>query len=412
MGLTGARLSIALFHNLPSGGAKRHTMEQVRELSRRGHRVVEFVPSTADIGYCDFAPYVEEQRVYDAPEPRVLPWRLPLVTPYVHALQGLAALRATDALNARIAAEIDAGGFDLVLAKDCTIAVNPFLLRHSRTPTAYQLHHGLRHEVEGDKPALNGAAAPASRLKHAYYAPARRIFRSRRHAAEVGNVRAASRVLTNSAFSRGLIARHYDVDAAVVYPGINTDVFHPEPVPEASYVLSVGALVYSKGHRFVVRAVGRLPADRRPPLRILANSRQPTEEAAVRALAAELAVDLTIDTVTDESELRRTYAAARLFLYAPIQEALGLAPLEAMACGTPVLAVDEGGVRETVRHRETGWLVARDEAAFADELLALLADSGRRERAGRAGSEHVRQDWSWAQAVDRLEAELRAVAAR
>jgi glycosyltransferase involved in cell wall biosynthesis len=83
-----------------------------------------------------------------------------------------------------------------------------------------------------------------------------------------------------------------------------------------------------------------------------------------------------------------------------------MAPLEAMACGTPVVAVGEGGVRETVLNNITGWVVQRDPHKFAKRLEALLEDDKTRLSMGQAGIDYVMSQWTWQRAVDRLEHEF------
>jgi glycosyltransferase involved in cell wall biosynthesis len=73
-----------------------------------------------------------------------------------------------------------------------------------------------------------------------------------------------------------------------------------------------------------------------------------------------------------------------------------------MACGTPVIAVREGGVRETVIGGETGVLVDRDEAIFSQSLARLLCDHAERERFGRAGPSYVAKSWNWGASVQNL----------
>lgn len=403
-------MKIAIYHNLPSGGAKRHTLEQVRELTRRGHELVEVAPNTADLAYCSFAPYVARRVVWDFQPARQLQRRLPFVGPYVHAIQGLATLRRLDRLNGAIARAIDAEGFDVVVAKDCHLAMNPPILRYLETPSLFQCHHGLRHRLADPTARQDGSATLAARLKGAYYAPATRLYQREFQACERASARAATRVLTNSRFSRQLIADYYGVDAGVIYPGINTATFRPLPEERENYVLSVGALIYGKGYRFLVAALGRIDPARRPTLFVAANSVDPAEERTVRELAAAAGVCLHLERIADDERLVRVYNQARAFVYAPIQEALGMAPLEAMACGTPVVAIAEGGVRETILDGETGVLVDRDEQTFADALDRLLADAPTRERLAAAGIANVREHWTWSRAVDRLEDELRNLA--
>lgn len=399
-------MRIALFHNLPSGGAKRHTYEQVRELARRGHKIIEFAPSTADINYCSFAPYVEGRYIFDASDGGDWQRRIPLLTPYIHAAQGIAKLRRTMRLNEVIAHEIDASNFDLVFAKDCHIVMNPYVLRFLQTRTVFQCHHGLRHRIEFGQ--TNNTIHPSlfHKLKTAYYRPAQTLFYHKLRRDEVRNAQSASLVLTNSEFSKQLISEHYQIDSHVVYPGINTMLFKPRPIPKSDYVLCVGALLYSKGYRFLISALARIDVKRRPKLFIAANSRNKEEESIICEMATRLGIDLQIETITDDERLVQVYNQAQVFVYAPLQEALGMAPLEAMACGTPVVAVSEGGIRETVLNEVTGWLVERNADQFAERLQALLADDKARLDMGQAGIDYVRRQWTWQRAVDRLEYEF------
>lgn len=396
-------MRIALFHNLPSGGAKRHTYEQVKELARRGHVIVEYAPSTANMDYCSFMPFVKEQRVYEAPRLNLTHKRLPLVTPYFHALQLAAYLRQTDDVNMTIARSIDSEQYDLALVKDCQIMSNPFVLRHLVTRSIFQCHHGGRPTFDRRRRLAQDAKSVSASLKKLYYSPAHAAVARYMDRHEIANIRSADRVLTNSRYSEGILLDLFGVKSSAIYPGIDTQLFSPKNLPEADYVLSVGALIYSKGHRFVVSALAQIDAAMRPKLFIAANSRDPDEERAVRAMAAEAGVDLHVETITDSQRLVDVYNQAKVFVYAPLQEALGLAPLEAMACATPVVAVGEGGVQETILHGSTGYLVDRDPVQFARFLEQLLFDSKLRTEMGAAAADYVRTQWTWPKAVDELE---------
>jgi glycosyltransferase involved in cell wall biosynthesis len=160
----------------------------------------------------------------------------------------------------------------------------------------------------------------------------------------------------------------------------------------------------------VVESLARIPSEKRPCLFIAANSRDESEEAAIRQLAAKAGVDLHVEEIRDDARLVEVYSAARLFLYAPYREALGRAPLEAMACGTPVVAVGEGGVCETVVDEVTGYLVPRDAVQFAEKVCTLLDKHSLRRQMGAAGIAYVRENWTWERAADELEEHLFAVA--
>jgi phosphatidylinositol alpha-1,6-mannosyltransferase len=81
------------------------------------------------------------------------------------------------------------------------------------------------------------------------------------------------------------------------------------------------------------------------------------------------------------------------------QEGLGIALLEAAACGLPVIAGDSGGVADAVRHGETGYLVdPYNPVAVAARILELLGDADLRKRLGAAGRTWVAEEWTWSRA--------------
>jgi glycosyltransferase involved in cell wall biosynthesis len=332
-----------------------------------------------------------------------------MITPYLHAALGIETLRRTREANRAIAREIDGAQPDVVLVKDCQTIMNPYVLRFVTTPAVFQCHHGLRHRLELERTNEASNVSVADRLRSWYYAPARSVYQHRFVQDEIKNIRSASSVLTNSVFSCELLAEHYGVTARAIYPGIDSKRFRPQAGPKGCYVLSVGALIYSKGYRFLVAALARIDRRWRPSLFIAANMVDADELRVVQELAARTEVELTVEQITQDERLIEVYSHALAFVYAPMGEALGMAPLEAMACGTPAVAVGEGGVRETVVDGVTGWLVERDPELFARKLESLLCDEGARRRMSEAGVEHVRSTWTWQRAVDELECALAAV---
>ncbi len=79
----------------------------------------------------------------------------------------------------------------------------------------------------------------------------------------------------------------------------------------------------------------------------------------LKDLASKLGVKLRILSMIDDEELVLFYNKASILVYAPYLEPFGLVPLEAMSCGTPIVAVKEGGVRESVIHNKTGILTRK-----------------------------------------------------
>lgn len=106
---------------------------------------------------------------------------------------------------------------------------------------------------------------------------------------------------------------------------------------------------------------------------------------------------------TDPSEVARYYQAADAFLFTSLAENFPLAVLEAMACGTPVVAFDVGGVKEAIEHRVTGFIAGyRNAEALAEGLgWALALPSDAREQLAEAGTARIKTDYDSDRMIDR-----------
>jgi glycosyltransferase involved in cell wall biosynthesis len=109
-----------------------------------------------------------------------------------------------------------------------------------------------------------------------------------------------------------------------------------------------------------------------------------------------------------ETDLPALYSGAKVFILPSLSEGFGLTALEAMACGTPVVASAAGALPETVG--QAGSLVDPDDPdALADAILQLMSDKGCWQEYRRRGLEHV-QHFSWQKTADRVRRELEIVA--
>ena len=152
--------------------------------------------------------------------------------------------------------------------------------------------------------------------------------------------------------------------------------------------------------------MAEIPADRRPLLVIASNFQNPPEKQFLQQLAAQKEVNLNLLGNVSDERLVELYNEAAITVYAPVREPFGLVALESLACGTPVIAVREGGTQETILPGETGLLTERDPAAFAQAIQVLMADPALAEAYGRNGRENILQNWTWEQAVATLENHL------
>ena len=304
-----------------------------------------------------------------------------------------------------------AGGYDAAFVHHCRFRQSPGLLRFLKTPAIYFLAEPPRSIYD---PPLLRSVQRRSTLRRALDAvdPLPLLYRRELREADLRNTRAATAVLANSAFSRETILRIYHTSCAVCYLGVDMELFRPLQAPRRAQVLSVGMLNPCKGFDFVIRSLALVPAQQRPPLIIVANSEQPGERAYLEDLALKLGVDMTIRLMVSDEELVGLYNQSLAMLYAPILEPFGLTPIEAMACGTPVIGVREGGVRETVVDGMTGALVEREPEAMAAALCDWLDNPQRAIRLGEQAQEYARTTWTWERTVDILEKHLARVAGR
>ena len=390
---------IALFHDT-AGGAKQALYHHTRGLKARGHHVDLFSFTVTDESFLDVRPLVVAARHVDVPlirpRPRRAYARVPLGSLAVELINHGAIARACTSLARRI----DAGGYDVAFTHQCRYTHTPPLLAQLRTASVHFCQEPFRRLFE---PGIGGDAAEGHepvrrRLGHALLA------RLERRA-----LRRATRVLVNSTYSRDYLARVHDVRPLVCYLGVDAERFSAGAADREPIVLSVGGLEWKKGHDFVVDALATIPAAARPRLVVIGDRAHPGYADALRAQADRAGVALTVCVRASAAELARWYARAAVVACAQVREPFGLVALEAMAAATPVVAVAEGGLRETVVDGETGFLTPRDPARFADGVRALLDDAPLRRRLGDAGRSCVTTRWTWERSVDQVERHLDAV---
>ncbi|MCS7102431.1 MAG: glycosyltransferase family 4 protein [Candidatus Korarchaeum sp.] len=189
---------------------------------------------------------------------------------------------------------------------------------------------------------------------------------------------------------------------SIIPGGIDSDLFSSLPPKEelkrelgveGSVVLSVGSLTYSKGFDMVPR-VAKLVNERVNATFLIIGSGP--EEGVLRELSSKLGVSDKVLLLGRKcyEETAKYYGAADLLLHPARYEGYGLTALESLAAGTPVVASDTGGLRDTVIDGVDGFLLPRDEVAMAERVVQLLMDDSLRRDMGRRGREKaLRRSW-------------------
>lgn len=191
---------------------------------------------------------------------------------------------------------------------------------------------------------------------------------------------------------------------SVVPCGVDVDAFSPDgpvaPRGERPRIVSVGRLVPRKGFETLICA---LPRIRGAELVIVGGPAQADfaddpQARQLRRLAAELGVADRVRLLgaVTRGEMPALLRSADVVACTPWYEPFGIVPLEAMACGVPVVATAVGGIRDTVVDDVTGRLVPpTDPARLGDAIASLLADRDRRSAMGAAGRERARARYTW-----------------
>src|SRR3954466_12227512 len=176
--------------------------------------------------------------------------------------------------------------------------------------------------------------------------------------------------------------------------------------PSEPILLNIGRLAPRKGLDNLVRGLSVLARRHGINAKLIlvgGNSDLPDpaltpEIARLQAIAAEegIAPQVVFTGRRTREFLKLYYSAADIFATTPWYEPFGITPLEAMACGTPVVGADVGGIRFSVLDGVTGFLVPpNDPEALAERAADLLGDSERMKERGRNGIARVHAQFTW-----------------
>jgi D-inositol-3-phosphate glycosyltransferase len=199
-----------------------------------------------------------------------------------------------------------------------------------------------------------------------------------------------------------------DPDRMTVVPcGVDTLAFRPDgpvaPARRGGYrIVMVSRLVRRKGIDDVVAALPALPgtellvAGGPPACALAADCEAQRLEAIARRFGVEDRVRLM--GAVARSDMPALLRSADLVACVPWYEPFGIVPLEAMACGTPVVGSAVGGLLDTIQHGRTGLLVPpRDPRAVAAAAARLLGNPSLSMHMGAEGAARVRQEYTWPQ---------------
>ena len=214
------------------------------------------------------------------------------------------------------------------------------------------------------------------------------------------------------------LMNHYNADArkiAIIPCGFNPEEFFPvykdlcrkvlNLEEKGKIILQLGRIVPRKGVDNVIRALALLPSAREPVCLIIVGGENTNPEMAghtellrLKQLAASLGITDRVIFAgrKDRAELKHYYGAADIFVTTPWYEPFGITPLESMACGTPVIGAEVGGIKHTVIEGQTGLLVKPDDPQMLCDKISMLLNNERLLKTmGETAQQHVLQHFTW-----------------
>lgn len=240
------------------------------------------------------------------------------------------------------------------------------------------------------------------------------LARDRRRWRRIGpRLRKASAVVTVSRFSADEGIRHLGIDPSrvtVIPHGVDHDVFHPggAPADDPPYLLHVAAWGPHKGFVEALAVIARLAEHGLPHRLVMAGPQDSWMHAQVRAIVAASPRPELVDIAGYVSDLPATYRGATALLMTSRCEGFGFPALEAMACGTPVVAFANSSIPEVVG--DGGALVADgDVDAMATAVRRVASDSSARSELVERGLAQAAR-FRWEDAIDAYVDVLRSVA--
>lgn len=363
-------MKIAFFHELPIGGARRCVNDFGRYLKKK-HRV--------DLYCIDNAINTNERdnftNVYFYKFKNIIwkgkNWKRRFYKDTFELLK-------LYLLHKKISQYINKKNYDFAFVHGSKFTQAPFILRFIKNKKIYYCQETLRMVYENDFSVENIDIARKIYEK---------FIRALRKKIDAVNLRSADLILANSIFTEKNIFSAYHLESTVFYMGVDSKLFMPKIIDKDVDVLFVGSSNTINGYNLFMQAI-KLLKIRHARIKYLSGSSGNKSWAS-------------------DEEIVEIYNRSRVIVSLGRNEPFGLIPLEAMACGIPIVALNEGGYKETVLNNRTGFLVEPNQINIASAIDLLLSKPKLAEKFGRKGLSEINKRWSWEKRIGDFEKKMK-----
>lgn len=362
-------MKIAVYYNIAFSGAKRVVLEHVKGLRSLGNIVDVY---TTDQAKDIFDPGIEANNKYLY---KFAPIELKLSILDRFKRDFIDTFYSLNKLHKKIANDIDSKNYDLVLVHTDISTQAPFLLRHLKSKNVYFCLEPLRNGYEYSLRLKDNVLAA-----NKYYENLNRWIRKQ---IDRKNTLSSDYILSLSLFGRERIIAAYDLYPKVSYLGVDEKLFRPIKKKKKNQVFFVAEKYPIYGYDLAQEAIKLIPEKIRPELKIVSWKKNNGER------------------LTDE-ELVSLYNESLVTLSLSRFDTFGLVPLESMACGVPVIALNVAGYRETMVDQKTGFLVDFSPKEIAQKIIYFLENPDIAAEMGKNGRKWIEEEWTWGKQIKKL----------
>jgi len=363
-------MKIALFHEVVSGGARRGANEFAKSLRSMGH--------TVDLYIVDQKENESEKSFYDhiyfytfIPKKwQGGNWRIKLYKDTVeiyHLYQ----------LHKKIALDIESKHYDFAFIHPSQYTQAPLLLRLLTIPKLYYCQEPLRMIYEKDMDQTGSLGFFKKRYE--------RMTRKVRKVVDKKNISRADVIFANSTFTKKNIKQAYGLDSIVCHMGVDNRRFYETHSASSGQakrdidILYIGSEDPIDGYALFQKSLLYLKS--KAKIEYLLRGKK---------------------WLTNDTELADYYSRAKLVICFGKREPFGLISLEAMSCGAVVVALDEGGYKDSVQNEKTGFLVPEDPKIIAKTIDDALQNTILLGKMSEIAKKEMLHHWQWSQSAENV----------